>query len=91
MRRHEKQYVVCKSKASQESRLHITALVGRVVKHRGHESTHIPARAVATQFEQLLLRQPYIVLAVCFALTVGAMLVGWRVRFDSKTANECSL
>ncbi len=54
---------------------------------RKHESTSIPARAAATRFEQLLLRKPVAVLAVCAAITVAALLVGWRVSFDYNVLN----
>ena len=57
-----------------------------VVKRR-HESTRIPARAAATHVEQWLLRQPSVTLIICAALTVAALLVGWRVRFDYNVLN----
>jgi len=53
-----------------------------MVAHRKKESTAIPARAAATQLEQLLLRRPYAVLLICGILTMGALLVAWRVMFD---------
>ena len=55
--------------------------------HRQHESTRIPARAAATRVEYWLLRQPAITLVVCGALTLAALLVGWRVRFDYNVLN----
>jgi hopanoid biosynthesis associated RND transporter like protein HpnN len=58
-----------------------------LLARRKHETTHIPAQATATRFEQLLLRRPYAVLIVCGALTGGALLVGWRVRFDYNVLN----
>ena len=53
-----------------------------MLAHRKKESTVIPARAAATRLEQLLLRRPYAVLAICGILTVGALLVAWRVTFE---------
>jgi hopanoid biosynthesis associated RND transporter like protein HpnN len=58
-----------------------------LLARRKNESTHIPARAVATKFEQLLLRRPTGTLAVCGAVTVIALLAGWRVRFDYNVLN----
>lgn len=54
---------------------------------RERESTHIPAQAAATSVERLLLRLPYGTLALCGVLTVAALLVGWRVRFDYNVLN----
>jgi uncharacterized protein len=58
-----------------------------MLAHRKKESTVIPARAAATRLEQLLLHRPYAVLAVCGILTVGALLVAWRVSFDYNVLN----
>jgi len=55
--------------------------------HREKESTRIPARAVATQLERVFLRRPYLLLTVCGIVTIGALLVGWRVRFDYNVLN----
>ena len=53
-----------------------------ILVHRERELTSIRAQVVATKFEQLLLRQPYVVLALCFVLTAAALMVGWQVRYD---------
>lgn len=58
-----------------------------LVAHRRRESTQIPARATATRFEGLLLRRPVFMLAVSGVVTVGALLVGWQVRFDYNVLN----
>jgi len=50
--------------------------------HRQGEATQIPAKSVATRFEQLLLARPYLMLTVFGIITAGALLVAWRVRFD---------
>jgi hypothetical protein len=55
--------------------------------HRRRESTHIPARAAATQLELWLLRRPYLILAVCIAGTGLAGLFCWQVRFDYNVLN----
>jgi hopanoid biosynthesis associated RND transporter like protein HpnN len=58
-----------------------------LVVRREHESTNIPARAAATRVEHWLLRQPSVTLGICVALTLAALLVGWRVRFDYNVLN----
>ena len=58
-----------------------------LVVNRRHESTRIPARAAATRAEHWLLRQPSVTLFVCAAVTVAALLVAWRVRFDYNVLN----
>lgn len=50
--------------------------------HRKQEATQIPAQAVATHVEQILLRRPYLMLTVFGIITAGALLVGWTARFD---------
>ena len=55
--------------------------------HREKESTRIPARAVATRVERVLLRRPHLLLTICGVATIGALLVGWRVRFDYNVLN----
>lgn len=57
------------------------------VVRRQQESTHIPARAAATAVERLLLRHPWAMLALCGALTLVALAVAWRVRFDYNVLN----
>ncbi len=54
---------------------------------RQTESRLIPAQATATRFENLLLRQPVAMLVLYGVLTVGALLYGWRVRFDYNVLN----
>lgn len=55
--------------------------------HRSRESTHIPARAVATTIERGLLRHPYRVLTVCLLATAVSLTAFWRVRFDHNVLN----
>jgi len=58
-----------------------------LLAHRRGETTHIRAQTVATRVEQLLLRRPYFMLTVFGIMTVGALLVGWRARFDYNVLN----
>ena len=55
--------------------------------HRKGEAAQIPAQAVATRVEQLLLRRPYFMLTVFGIITVGALVVGWTARFDYNVLN----
>ena len=55
--------------------------------HREGESTHIPAQAQAGRAEAVLLRRPYLVLTICAVITAGALLVGWRMKFDYNVLN----
>src|SRR5204863_298993 len=39
------------------------------------------------KIEEWLLRKPYATLIICGVVTLGALLVGWRVRFDYNVLN----
>jgi len=58
-----------------------------LVARRKSERAGIPARALATRIESSLLRRPGVTLGLCAALTLGAALAGWRVRFDYNVLN----
>jgi hopanoid biosynthesis associated RND transporter like protein HpnN len=57
-----------------------------LVKRSG-ESSHIPAQAVATRFERVLLRYPLPMLGAFGAVTVASLLIGWQVQFDYNVLN----
>jgi hopanoid biosynthesis associated RND transporter like protein HpnN len=54
---------------------------------RKRESTQIPARGAATKIEQFLVRRPGWILAVSASVTIVALIVGWRTRFDYNVLN----
>src|ERR1017187_2474281 len=55
--------------------------------HRKGGAAPIPAQSMATHVEQLLLGRPYLILTALGIITVGALLVGWRARFDYNVLN----
>jgi uncharacterized protein len=55
--------------------------------HRKHEATRIPAQSMAAHVENALLRRPALTLGVCALVTVFAVFVGGRVRFDYNVLN----
>jgi hopanoid biosynthesis associated RND transporter like protein HpnN len=63
----------------------LPSLLLRVRRQR--EDSRIPAQVTATRFERFLLRRAYTVLAACGAVTAGALLLGWQVRFDFNVLN----
>jgi uncharacterized protein len=59
--------------------------------HRKQEARRIPAQAVATRVEQLLLRRPYLMLTIFGIITLGALAAAWTVRFDYNVLNLQSI
>jgi hypothetical protein len=55
--------------------------------HRKHEATRIPAQSIAAHVENALLRRPALTLGVCALVTIFAIFVGGRVRFDYNVLN----
>jgi len=50
--------------------------------HRKQEATRIPAQSMAARVENALLQQPALTLGVCALVTVFAVFIAGRVRFD---------
>ena len=55
--------------------------------HRKDETTRIPAQSMAARVESALLRRPALTLGICALVTVFAVFVGGRVRFDYNVLN----
>ena len=55
--------------------------------HRKDEATRIPAQSMAARVENALLQRPALTLGVCALVTVFAMFIGGRVRFDYNVLN----
>jgi len=55
--------------------------------HRKGEATQIPAQSMATRFEQLLLRRPYLMLTIFGIITAGALVTAGTARFDYNVLN----
>jgi uncharacterized protein len=55
--------------------------------HRKQEATHIPAQSMAAHIENALLRRPALTLGICALVTVCAVFIGGRVRFDYNVLN----
>ena len=54
---------------------------------RRNESVEIPAHAVASRFDRVLLRHPPVIIIACLLITLAAVLVGWHVQFDYNVLN----
>lgn len=54
---------------------------------RRNETAEIPAHATASRFDRVLLRGPNIIIVACGLVTVAALLVAPRVRFDYNVLN----
>src|ERR1017187_10329853 len=59
--------------------------------HRKDEATRIPALSLASRVENALLQRPALTLGVCALVTVFAVFVAGRVRFDYNVLNLQSL
>jgi hypothetical protein len=55
--------------------------------HRKQEATRIPAQSMAARVENALLQQPALTLGVCALVTVFAVFIAGRVRFDYNVLN----
>jgi predicted RND superfamily exporter protein len=55
--------------------------------HRKQETNRIPAQSMAARVENALLQRPALTLGVCALVTLFAMFIGGRVRFDYNVLN----
>ena len=55
--------------------------------HRKDEATRIPAQSMAARVENALLQRPALTLGVCALVTVFAVFIAGRVRFDYNVLN----
>jgi hopanoid biosynthesis associated RND transporter like protein HpnN len=55
--------------------------------HRKQETTQIPAQSMAARVENALLRRPALTLGACALVTLFALFIGGRVRFDYNVLN----
>ena len=55
--------------------------------HRQDEATQIPAQSMAARVENALLQRPALTLGICALVTVFAVFIAGRVRFDYNVLN----
>ena len=49
---------------------------------RRNERTHLPVQVKATMLERFILHRPWLTVAICAGITLAALALGWRARFD---------